>query len=106
PVDIVCSVAVVYLLVDQGPPESTYGRSALAQPRSGGGWLLGLGNRSVAFPALMLESDRLNGRGVSVGIEVREGLVLGNPAAVDLVSQDLLPRLIVNLDDDVLPKVC
>ena len=43
--------------------------------------------------------------GVGVGVEVGQRLVLGDPAAVDLVGERELAGLVVDLDDDVLAEV-
>src|SRR5690348_15778855 len=47
----------------------------------------------------------LNGHRVRIGIEVRQCLKLGGPAAIDLVGECELARLVVDLDDDVFTKV-
>jgi hypothetical protein len=68
--------------------------------------LLGrLGDAVVALPALVLEFDRLEGDRVGVGVEVGERLVLGDPAAQQLVGERGLAGLVVDLDDDVLAEV-
>src|SRR5215211_9206184 len=62
-------------------------RSVLASGVLGGlgkAGLGGLGDIVVAFPAFVLQLYVLDGDGVGVGIEVGQGLVLGDPAAVDL----------------------
>ena len=48
----------------------------------------------------MLDRDR-----VRVGVEIGQGLVLGDPAAEDAVREGELARLVVDLDDDVLAEV-
>ena len=47
----------------------------------------------------------LDGDGVGVGVEIRHRLVLGDPAAVDLVRDHQLPGLVVELEIDVLAEV-
>src|SRR5215204_3447270 len=68
-------------------------------------WLLGLGHRMVPLPAFVLEFDVLDRNRIGVRIEIGKHLVLGNPAAEDLVGEHELARLVVELEDDVLAKV-
>src|SRR5262249_31274341 len=71
--------------------------------RERGLWLLR--HRGVPGPALVLQLDVLDGDGVGVGVEIGERLVLRNPAAVHEVGQDLLARLVEDVDDDFLAEV-
>src|SRR5690606_4916081 len=69
---------------------------------------LGLGgfvDGGVALPALVLELEHRDGDAVGVGVQLRDRLVLRDPAAVDLVGERQLPGLVVDLDDDVLAEV-
>ncbi len=61
---------------------------------------LGLGRFAdlvVALPALVLEFDRLDRDRVGVGIEIGQGLVLRDPAAIHLVGDRQLAGLVVDL---------
>jgi len=48
----------------------------------------------------MLDGDR-----VGVGVEIRQGLVFGDPAAVDLVGDDQLTSLVINLQVEVFAEI-
>lgn len=62
-------------------------------------------DRNIAFPAFVFQFEVLNGYGVGISIEVRKGLVLRYPAAIDVVGDHLLSRLVIYLQNDVLPEV-
>src|SRR5215467_13237198 len=47
----------------------------------------------------------LDSYGIRIGIEVREGLILGDPAAVEVVGDGQLTSLVVHLQDDVLAEI-
>src|SRR6266581_2765239 len=47
----------------------------------------------------------LNSDGIGIGVEVRQSLVFGNPAAIHLVCQSELPSLVVDLDQNIFSKV-
>src|SRR5207253_655372 len=53
---------------------------------------------SIALPAFVLQLDVLDGDSVGVGIEIRQGLILGNPASEDLVTNGKLPGFVVEID--------
>src|SRR5262245_1065925 len=59
----------------------------------------------IALPALVLELEMLNRDGVRIGIEVGQRLVLGDPAAVNLVGERELARFVVDLENHVLAEV-
>src|SRR6202165_1170029 len=56
-------------------------------------------------PALVFELDVLDGDDVGVGIQVRHCLELGDPAAIHVVDDCKQPRLVVDLDRQVLAEV-
>jgi hypothetical protein len=64
-----------------------------------------LDHLEVALPALVFQPDVLNGDGRRVGVRVRQRPEFGDPAAEDLVGRGELPRLIIDLYDDVLAVV-
>ena len=47
----------------------------------------------------------LDGDGVGVGIEIRQGLPLRYPTPIDKVSLNLLARLVIKLDGNVLAEI-
>jgi len=59
----------------------------------------------VALPALVLEHDLLDRDIRAVGVERRERLVERRPAAIDLVGEHELPRLVIELEEHVLAEV-
>src|SRR5215217_7280427 len=69
----------------------------------GEGRLRWLGDRVVALPALVLQLQGLYG--VGVGVESGQGLVLRDPATVDLVGDRQLPGLVEEVDNYVLAEV-
>src|SRR5574337_733995 len=64
-----------------------------------------LGHADVALPTLVLELQVLDRHRVGVGVQVRHRLVLGHPAAIQLVGQRELARLVVDLQDQILAEV-
>ena len=64
-----------------------------------------LGDAGVALPAFVLELDMLDGDGVGVGVEIRQRLIFGDPAAVDLVGDHQLAGLVVEFEVDVLAEI-
>ena len=47
-----------------------------------------LSHAGVALPAFVFQLDVLDGDGIGIGIEIGQGLILGNPTSIDLVSDD------------------
>ena len=64
-----------------------------------------LGHRGIAFPALVFEHELLDGDVGAIGVERRQRLVEGRPAAIDFIGEHELSRLVVELEVDVLAKV-
>src|SRR5262245_33728056 len=64
-----------------------------------------LDHRGVPLEAFRLELEVLDQDGVGVRVQVGERLVLGRPAAKQLVGERELPGLVVDLEDDVLAEV-
>jgi hypothetical protein len=46
---------------------------------------LRFGDAGIAFEALVLKFDVFNGDGVGIGVQIRQGLILRDPATVDLI---------------------
>ena len=67
--------------------------------------LLRFGNLRVPLPAFAFQLQVLDGDRVGVGVELGRDLVLARPGPVDLVGDRDLPRLVEQLDDDVLAEV-
>src|SRR5690242_17957401 len=59
----------------------------------------------IAFPSLVFQFDVLNGDGVGVGVEIGQGLVFRDPAAIDLIGDGKLASLVVYLDNQVLAEI-
>ena len=59
-----------------------------------------------SLPAFVLELDMLDRHGVGVGVEIRLGQKLRDPAAIDLVGDRELAGFVVKLDDDFLAEAC
>src|SRR5207302_3356356 len=62
-------------------------------------------HRLVALPSLVLEFDVRDGHGVGVRVEIGQGLILGDPATEDVVSDGYLAGLVVDLNNDVLAEI-
>src|SRR5574341_732955 len=69
------------------------------------GRLDGFRDAGVAFPALILQLDALDGDGIAGGVKIRQRLILRDPAAVDLVGEHELARFIVDFKDEVLAEI-
>ena len=67
--------------------------------------LRGLGNTGVSLPSLVFELYMLDGDRVGVRVEIRKGLILGDPAPVNLIGERELTGFVVELDDDVFAEV-
>jgi hypothetical protein len=59
----------------------------------------------VPLPTLVLQLDVLDRDGIAVGVEVGQGLIFRDPAAIDLIGQGQLAGLVVHLNDYVLAEV-
>src|SRR5258708_18410186 len=64
-----------------------------------------LSHRLIARPALVLQFNMLNSHCIRISIKVGNSLVLRNPAAKHVVRDDVLPCLVVHLDDDIFTKI-
>jgi len=42
---------------------------------------------------------------VGIGVEIRQGLILGDPATVNLVSDNQLPGFVIDLEVEVLAEI-
>src|SRR6185437_3250168 len=62
-------------------------------------------DRDIALPTFVLKLDVLNRNGIRVCVEVRQCLILRDPAAIDLVSNYELAGLVVHLEEDVFAKI-
>src|ERR1051326_6485761 len=80
-------------------------RACMGLPRGwrqiGFGWLR---HTEVALPAFVFEFDVLYGHRVGVCVQVGQRLVLGNPAAIDLVGEGHLSGLVVHFDQNILAE--
>ena len=62
-------------------------------------------SQTLALPALVLEHELLDGDIGAVGVEQWQSLVERRPAAMDLVCEHELPRLVIEFEIDVLAKI-
>src|SRR5262245_60350602 len=68
-------------------------------------WLDRFLNARIALPAFVLELNVLDRDGTRIGVKIRQCLKLRHPAAIHLVSNYQLSRFVVELNNDVLPKI-
>src|SRR5450755_664738 len=64
-----------------------------------------LGHAGIALPAFVFELDVLDRDGVGIRVEIRQSLIFGYPAAVNLVRDHLLPGLIENVENEVFAEI-
>src|SRR5215469_10604129 len=85
----------------QGPTARAFSLSCWNAERG----FRGFSDGKIALPTFVLQLDMLNGYRIGVGIEIREGLVLGDPTAMNVVGNRLLACLVIYLQDDILAEV-
>src|ERR1019366_1440573 len=59
----------------------------------------------IAFPAFIFQFDVLDGNGVRVRVEIRQGLIFADPRAINFVGEDDLPGFVIDFENEILAKV-
>src|SRR5215211_5985528 len=68
-------------------------------------WLARLRHFIVTFPTFILQLDVLDRDGIGIRIQIRQRLVLRDPATIDLVSERQLAGFVIDFNNHVLTKI-